>query len=74
MPDDDASDAVWEAWMNAQEFEAMTTGMATRAVEPRDADYVRALRALLAKPGLRELLGDRGAVAEQLVAALSNRR
>jgi hypothetical protein len=74
MPDDDASDAAWEAWSDAQEFEAMATGMLSRPVEPRDASFVAALRALLAKPGLRDLLGDRVDLAEQLVAALHNRQ
>ena len=74
MPDNAASDAAWEAWSDAQEFQAMTTGMVSRPVEPRDADFVKVLRALLVKPGLRYLLGDRVGIAEQLVAALSTRR
>ena len=74
MPDDAASDATWEAWSDAQEFEAMATGMLSRPVEPRDADFVADLRTLLTKTGLRDLLGDRVGVAEQLVAALSARR
>lgn len=74
MPDDAASDATWEEWSEAQEFEAMATGMLSRPVEPRDRDFVADLRVLLAKPGLRELLGDRLDLAEQLVAAIANRR
>lgn len=74
MPDDAASDAAWEAWSDAQEFEATATGMLSRPVQPRDADFVAALRTLLAKPGLRDLLGNRVDLAERLVAALAHRR
>ena len=74
MPDDAASDAAREACSDAQEFEAMATGMVSRPVEPRDAAFNAALPALLAKPGLRGLLGNRVDLAEQLVAALSKRR
>lgn len=74
MPGAAASDEAWEAWSDAQEFEAMATGMLSRAAEPRDAEALADMRALLAKTGFRRLLGDRTAVAHDLPAALAARR
>jgi hypothetical protein len=73
MPADDAPQAEWDAWMQAEEFEGMLAGMVGRSAEPRDREYVSQLWLMLAQVSLRDRLGDRITVAEQLVEALSDR-
>jgi len=68
------STAEWDAWSDAQEFEASATGLLSREAGPGDSDHIEALRALLGRPGLRHLLGPRLPLAEELLLALERRR
>lgn len=72
-PEEDASDEVWNAWMEAVAFDSMLAGMVSRPGEPRDREYVSRLRQMLESPRLRATLGDRVHVAHALVQRLSDR-
>jgi hypothetical protein len=59
--------------MTAEQFDSAVAGLVSRPAREDDEDWVRELRTMLSRPDLRELLGPRRAVAEQLVEALARR-
>lgn len=72
LPGNDAPDSVWDAWVEAEEFESAVAGVLSQLPRPR-VDDVEALRTMLGAPTLRSRLGEeRLRAAEALVQALSH--
>lgn len=74
MPAEEATDAVWDTWMDLQDLQAILAGLVSRGwqeVSAADqATWRGDVSAYLADPDVVDLLGDAADAARRLAAAL----